>query len=340
MDWDNLRYFLEVARAGRLTTAARRLAVDHTTVSRRLQALEKSMGLQLFLREPGGYKLTEAGRNLLPRVEAMESASVAIEHSLPSMGDGLSGQVRIGATEGYGTVMLAGQLTGLSRRYPHLNIDLLALPRAVRLSRHEADIVITLERPERGPFIITRLTDYVLRLYASPAYLEEHPPIRSREDLAQHRFVSYVDDLLFSKELLFLDGIADPRSVGLRSTSLLAQQEAVAMGAGIAILPAFSADADPRLRLLLPEEVSFTRTFWMLMPIEFKDLARMRTTWDYLKDMRSVSASIWHSKIRGGCGGSLDRASVRRGRRRLPARKGWASAHLAGVQTCGVPRVS
>jgi len=285
MDWDNLRYFLEVARAGRLTTAARRLAVDHTTVSRRLQALEKSIGLQLFLREPGGYKLTEAGRNLLPRVEAMESASVAIEHSLPSMGDGLSGQVRIGATEGYGTVMLAGQLTGLSRRYPHLNIDLLALPRAVRLSRHEADIVITLERPERGPFIITRLTDYVLRLYASPAYLDEHPPIRSREDLAEHRFVSYVDDLLFSKELLFLDGIADPRSVGLRSTSLLAQQEAVAMGAGIAILPAFSADADPRLRLLLPEEVSFTRTFWMLMPIEFKDLARMRTTWDYLKEM-------------------------------------------------------
>ena len=127
--------------------------------------------------------------------------------------------------------------------------------------------------------------DYVLRLYASPAYLDEHPPIRSREDLAEHRFVSYVDDLLFSKELLFLDGIADPRSVGLRSTSLLAQQEAVAMGAGIAILPAFSADADPRLRLLLPEEVSFTRTFWMLMPIEFKDLARMRTTWDYLKEM-------------------------------------------------------
>ncbi len=285
MDWDNLRYFLEVARAGRLTTAARRLAVDHTTVSRRLQALEKSMGTQLFLREPGGYRLTEAGRNLLPRVEAMESASAAIEHSLPSMGDGLSGQVRIGATEGYGTVMLAGQLTGLSRRYPHLNIDLLALPRAVRLSRHEADIVITLERPERGPFIITKLTDYVLRLYASPTYLAEHAPIRSRDDLAAHRFVSYVDDLLFSKELLFLDGIADARSIGLRSTSLLAQQEAVAMGAGIAILPAFSADADPRLQLLLPDAVSFTRTFWMLMPIEFKDLARMRTTWDYLKEL-------------------------------------------------------
>lgn len=283
MDWDNLRFFLEVSRAGRLTTAARRLGVDHTTVSRRLQALEKSMGIQLFLREPTGYQLTEAGRNLLPRVEAMESASMAIEQALPNPEAKLSGQVRIGATEGYGSLMIAGQLAALGKRYPHLNIDLLALPRAVRLSRHEADIVITLDRPERGPFIVTKLTDYVLRLYAAKSYLAQHAPLREREDLSAHPFVSYVEDLLFSKELLFLDGLVDSRSVGLRSTSVLAQQEAVAAGAGIAILPAFSADVDPRLQVVLPDEVSFSRTFWMLMPIEFKDVARIRVTWDYLK---------------------------------------------------------
>jgi len=284
MDWDNLRFFLELSRSRTLSAAARRLEVDYTTVSRRIQTLEKNLGAQLFSRQANGYALSEAGRSLLPRAEAMESACSAIERERVERTESLSGNVRIGATEGYGA-LLASQLAQLTQHHPNLAIDLLAVPRTVHLSRREADIVITLERPERGPFIITRLTDYVLRLYASPAYLDEHPPIRSREDLAEHRFVSYVDDLLFSKELLFLDGIADPRSVGLRSTSLLAQQEAVAMGAGIAILPAFSADADPRLRLLLPEEVSFTRTFWMLMPIEFKDLARMRTTWDYLKEM-------------------------------------------------------
>jgi len=306
MDWDNLRYFLEVARAGRLTSAARRLNVDHTTVSRRLQALEKSMGMQLFVREPGGYRLTEAGRNLLPRVEAMESASVAIQQSLPDLDHGLSGQVRIGATEGYGSVILAGQLAGLGRRHPHLNIDLLALPRAVQLSRHEADIVITLERPERGPFIITRLTDYLLRLYAAPSYLDEHPPITARDDLQRHRFVSYVDDLLFSRELLFLDGLVDSRTVALRSTSVLAQQEAVAAGAGIAILPAFTADADPRLQVLLPEQVSFTRTFWMLMPIEFKDVARMRTTWDFLKEM----AQTHQARLLGQAAGAYNPSST------------------------------
>lgn len=289
MDWDNLRFFLELSRAGRLTTAARRLGVDHTTVSRRVQALEKSLGVALFLRETNGYTLTEAGRKLLPQVELMEGASTSIEQTLPNSSDSLSGQVRIGATEGYGTMMLAGQLADLSVRYPHLHIDLLALPRAVRLSRHEADIVVTLERPERGPFIMTKLTDYVLRLYAAKDYLATKGAIKRRDQLAKHRFVSYVDDLVFSKELLFLDEIAGSGDVTLRSTSVLAQQEAIAAGAGIGILPAFSADQDPRLELVLPEQIRFVRTFWMLMPIELKNIARMRVTWDYLREMAEIS---------------------------------------------------
>lgn len=284
MDWDYLRFFLELARAGRLVIAARRLAVDHTTVSRRIQALEKSLGRALFLREPDGYKLTEAGRELLPQAEAMESAYVAIASAMPNREEKLSGQVRIGATEGYGTLLLAPQLAHLAMRYPHLKIDLLALPRAVQLSRNEADIVVTLERPERGPFIITRLTNYVLRLYATPEYLAQHQPITKKEDLLEHHFVSYVDDLLFSKELFFLDGLAKNTLVNWRSTSVLAQQEAVAAGAGIAILPAFAAQKDPRLVQVLAGEIEFTRTFWMLMPTELKDIARMRSTWKFLRE--------------------------------------------------------
>ena len=268
MDWEQLRFFLELARAGRLVIAARRMGVDHTTVSRKVQALEKDLGRPLFLREHEGYKLTEAGRALLPQVEAMESAFVGISDSLPDLGEQLSGHVRIGATEGYGTVLLAEQLAELGRRFPHLKVDLLALPRAVQLSRNEADIVITLERPERGPFIITRLTDYTLHLYGSEAYLAQHPEITHRDQLREHRFVSYVEDLLFSKELNFLDELVKSNSANLRSTSILAQQHAVLAGAGLAILPTFAAHNEPRLRRVLAGDVSFTRTFWMLMPIE------------------------------------------------------------------------
>ncbi|VVQ15755.1 LysR family transcriptional regulator [Pseudomonas fluorescens] len=292
MDWDNLRYFLELSRAGKLTAAARRLGVDHTTVARRLQALEKSLDVQLFLRGTGGYSLTEAGRVLLPQVEAMESAFSAIEKTREDQQESLSGHVRIGATEGYGVMLLAPQLAEFAKRYPNLGIDLLAVPRMVHLSRREADIVITLERPERGPFIITRLTDYVLRLYASNDYLACHAPIRSREDLRAHSFVSYIDDLLYSKELFYLDEIGKPLHIALRSTSILAQQQATAAGAGIAILPSFAADTDVRLRCILGEQIAFTRTFWMLMPIELKDIARMKTAWSFLRERANASQAL------------------------------------------------
>lgn len=292
MDWDNLRYFLELSRAGKLTAAARRLGVDHTTVARRVQALEKSLGRPLFIRGGAGYTLAEEGRRLLPQAEAMESAFLAIEQQDATAGDKLSGLVRIGATEGYGIALLAAELTTLTKRYPNLGVDLLAVPRMVHLARHEADIVITLDRPERGPYIITKLTDYVLRLYASADYLAEHPPITSREMLREHRFVSYIEDLMYSKELHYLDEIGRPRHMALRSTSILAQQNAAAAGAGIAILPSFSARREPALQEVLGDQVEFVRTFWMLMPVENKDLGRIRVTWDFLREMASLNQDL------------------------------------------------
>jgi len=284
MDWDNLRFFLELARTGTLVSAARRLAVDHTTVARRIQALEKEAGAALFSREADGHRLTEAGRRLQPQVEAMERAFLTIESATPSKDEGLSGLVRIGATEGFGTVVLAPRLATFAQQHPKLVIDLLAMPRLVHLSRREADIVISLERPVRGPAVVTKLTDYTLRLYASKRYLSEHKPIATREDLRGHTFISYVDDLLFSKELQYLDELYRPEHFALRSTSIIAQYRAVAAGAGIAVLPAFVAEPDKTLKSILPAQANFTRTFWMSMPEETKNFTRIRAIWDFLRE--------------------------------------------------------
>jgi len=285
MDWDNLRYFLELARTGTLVNAARRLGVDHTTVARRIQALEKEMDTALFSREAGGHRLTDAGRRLQPQVEAMEGAFRAVQSAAPTAPDaGLSGLVRIGATEGFGTVVLAPHLARFAQSHPKLVIDLLAMPRLVHLSRREADIVISLERPARGPVLVSKLCDYALHLYASHDYLATHPAIESRESLRGHTFVTYVDDLLFSKELQYLDELYRPDAFALRSTSVLAQHQAVAGGAGIAVLPAFLAGPDARLKRLLPEQASFTRSFWISMPAEAKQLARMQAVWAFVRE--------------------------------------------------------
>ncbi len=284
MDWDNLRYFLELSRTGTLAAAARRLAVEHTTVSRRIQALEKQMGAALFARDAGGHRLTEAGRQLLPAVEAMETAVLGAERTAPAAHEGPSGLVRVGATEGFGTLILAPQLAQLTRRHPHLSVDLLALPRMVNLSRREADIVISLERPTRGSVIVSKLSDYALYLYGQREYLARKPLVATPEDLRHHDFVSYVDDLLFTKELQFLDALHRPERFAFRSTSITAQYEAVRAGAGLAVLPAFLADRDPVLARVLPQQGRFTRTFWMSMPSEAKHFARMQVTWAFLRE--------------------------------------------------------
>lgn len=287
MDWDNLRYFLELARSGTLMSAARRLEVDHTTVARRIQVLEKEVGSPLFAREAGGHRLTEAGRRLQPQVEAMEDAFRKLESTAPAAHEGLSGVVRIGATEGFGTVVLAPRLASFAQQHEGLTIDLLAMPRLVHLSRREADIVVSIERPARGAVVMTKLTDYSLHLYAAKSYLARHKPIKTREDLRGHSFISYVDDLLFSKELQYLDDLHKPDVFALRSTSILAQYRAVATGAGIAVLPAFIADGDRSLRRLLAGQphANLTRTFWMSMPSENKQLARMQAVWAFLREI-------------------------------------------------------
>ena len=163
MDWEQLRHFGALARAGTLAGAARSLGVEHTTVARRVQALEKALGKSLFARGADGHQLTEAGRQLLPAIEAMTQAARQLEHAAELAVDDAeapSGLVRVGTTEGLGTQLLAPALARLTLQWPQLSVDLLALPRLLHLSRREADIVISLERPGIPRFPISMCSGF------------------------------------------------------------------------------------------------------------------------------------------------------------------------------------
>lgn len=292
MDWDNLRYFLELARTGRLSTAARRLGVDQATVSRRVQTLEKQLSRRLFNRTANGMGLSEAGQALVAQVEAMEAAASGIEGAAETHDGMLAGAVRVGSTEGFGSTVLAPKLGLFAAAHPYLSIELVAVSAIVSMSRREADIVVSLDRPARGPFVVAKLCDYALRLYGSVDYLGSHPVPGTTDDLKYHAFIGYVDDLLFSKELRYLQDTRNPQRFTLRSTSVVAQLEAAKAGAGLAVLPAFLAIHHPVLVPVLAQEIRLTRTFWMSMPTEMKNLARMRATWDVLRTIGRDLASI------------------------------------------------
>ncbi|MFC2997713.1 LysR family transcriptional regulator [Acinetobacter sichuanensis] len=279
VDWDHLQYFLVLARAKTLTNAARMIGVEHSTVSRRIQALELALGTPLFKREATGYELTIEGLALVPRVEQMEHAFLQIEKPHQP----LQGRVRIGTPEGFGTAFLAKLLAELSKKYPLLTIDLIPVPKMIKLSHREADIVISIDRPKSGPYIITRLTDYCLKIYGSKDYLSQSQPIHKLEDLKQHRFVNYIDDLVYSPELYCLERLPLQLTANFRSSSILAQQIAVNAGAGLAILPKFLANDQPELEQVLHDEVRFVHTFWMLTLVDLQHEPRIKLVWDFLR---------------------------------------------------------
>jgi DNA-binding transcriptional LysR family regulator len=284
LNWDDLRYFLEVARTQRASAAAKKLGVDHTTVARRVRELEAALGTVLFDKSrAGGFVLTAEGQKLLAYADTVETTVQSASEQFALGAQSLSGHVRVGSTEGFGCFFLAPQLARFAGKHPDISVDLLPVPHFVSLSKREADLAIMLERPERGQYVYTKLTDYRLRLYGTPEYLAQHPRIRSAADLRRHAFISYVADLAFSHELLYLERTAPNVTAKLCSTSVIAQYHAALQGSALAILPCFMAEPDPRLVAVLPDDIVVTRRFWLCSREELRKLRRITSLWDYLR---------------------------------------------------------
>lgn len=293
LNWDDLRFFLEVARTRTASAAARRLGVDYTTVSRRIRALEQSLGALLFEKSRStGFALTVEGQRLLGYAETLESTLLAACEQVSGTRQGLSGHLRIASTEAFGCWFVSAQMSGFLERYPHISLDILPVPHFVSLSRREADIAITLERPERGPYVCSKLCDYRLRIYATPGYLASHAPIHTREDLADHPFVTYVDDLAFSSKLLYLNDLLPGATSHLRSTSVIAQYHATLQGRAMAILPCFLGGPDPRLCEVLPDQVDIIRQFWLSYSEDLRKLKRVTLAAEYLRACADINRPL------------------------------------------------
>src|SRR5690606_31694505 len=189
MNWDDVRIFLAVARSGQILGAARRLELNHATVSRRIGALEAGLGAKLFRRLTTGSELTPAGERFLEIAERMEADMIAARAEISGEGEDVSGTVRIGAPDGFGVAYLAARLGALTARHRELQIHLVPVPRSFSLSRREADIAITVDRPTEGRLVAQKLVDYSLGLFASRAYAEAHGLPQTAAGLADHRLV-------------------------------------------------------------------------------------------------------------------------------------------------------
>ncbi|MDU8912694.1 LysR family transcriptional regulator [Aestuariicoccus sp. MJ-SS9] len=272
--WDDMRIFLSVARSESLSAAGRGLRMDPATVGRRIARLEARLGVPLFAKSPQGYALTDAGARLTRHAEAAEQAMQAAQEAAVGASEGLSGQLRIGAPDGCANFVLPQVCAALVAANPDLDIQILALPRVVNLSRREADLAITVSPPSAGRLLVQKLCDYHLSLAASEGYLATSPPIAALDDLRHHRVVGYIPDMIFDKELDYLTDTGLER-VHLASNSVAVQFSAVRQGGGVGIVHDFALPTAPEVRRLLPGAFRLRRSFYMVRHADDRRLERL-----------------------------------------------------------------
>ena len=279
MDWDDLRIFLAVAREESLSRAGRRLGMDASTVGRRVARLETALGRVLFAKTPQGYAVTPEGAALVPHAEAAEVAAQAAAEALTQ--GGLTGQLRIGAPDGCANYLMPQLAARLMDEHPGLEIQIVALPRVVNLTKREADMAVAVSPPDTGRLTVQRLTDYHLHLAAHDDYLRTAPPIRDLPDLRHHRMIGYIPDMIFDRELDYLSETG-VQSAAITSNSVSVQMQAIRAGAGVGIVHDFAIPFAPGVQRVLPDHIALTRSFWLIRHADDRASRRLTLLADML----------------------------------------------------------
>ncbi|MCJ2083524.1 LysR family transcriptional regulator [Methylobacterium sp. J-090] len=283
LDWNDIKVFLGAARGGSLAAAAKRLKVDQSTVSRRLANLESVLGLALFERLPSGLRLSDVGQRLLRHAEQVESAVISLQHE-DHPGDGrIGGRVRLATMEGIASLYLAERLWGLRERHPDLMVDLVTSAQTVYVNRREADLFLSFFEPPGKGLISERIGAFRLGLYAAPSYLARHGCPVDRRALAQHHFVSYVDDLVQIDCVRWLDDLIEEPHTVFRSNSMIAQKSAALGGLGLVLLPSFAVTARDDLVPVLHDIAFTTRELWLNVHADLQFAPRVRAVMVFLK---------------------------------------------------------
>ncbi|MBS0371543.1 MAG: LysR family transcriptional regulator [Proteobacteria bacterium] len=287
MNWDDLRFVVEIGRAGTLAAAARRLKVDQTTVARRLRALEEELGAALFERGDGHWQPTAVGTDVLQRAGRIEEDVIALLRVAEAGAGAVNGLVRVTAV---GTLIgdyLAPRLAGLYARHPDLSVELIASNDNLNVARREADIAIRLARPTRGDFLIRKLADSGFAVYGSA----------SQDGEVANDWVAYLDDLAHTPEMQALESLRGNGRIRLRSGNIRGLMRAIAGGIGRGILPCFLADPEPGVQRLSGPQPLLSREIWLLVHPDARQQARVAAVADWLAECFANDAATFRGEL-------------------------------------------
>jgi DNA-binding transcriptional LysR family regulator len=288
LDWNDLRYFLAVARDGSTLAAARTLRVSQTTVARRIAALERSLGVQLFEKRQAGYALTPAGSDLIAQANAVEAGASAFADAAAGHARELRGTVRITSVEVYSIGLLAPLLRELHDRHPEIMIELDTAQELRDLGKGEADIALRSSSKQQQSGLVGRaLCKDDWAIYCSRDYAARHGAPVSIEELRTHAIVGGGGGNLWRHYQAWLQQLGLEDQVAIHHATSTGLLSAVRSGFGIAVLPCVVADADPDLICCLPRRDDHGRMLWLLTHERIRRTPRVRAVIDFLYDRLS-----------------------------------------------------
>ncbi|MBR9884038.1 MAG: LysR family transcriptional regulator [Oceanospirillales bacterium] len=274
LNWDYVRYFLALVEAGSLSAAARQLQVEHSTVARRLDQLERQLGVRLFDRMPRGWQLTGDGKMLLEPAKQMQESELRIQRIMDGCVS-LSGRVRVSVPPMLGRYLLTPHLLELRKQLPQVELELVSDLQSADLHRREADIALRLHRPEQLDLATRKLADLPFGLFASPAYLHLHAP-------EQWEFVGYEHSMNAAPQQQWLESQLGARRVVFRSNDLHLLAAAVVQGVGIGVLPRFLQPVYPELQLVSDPAWPVNRELWLVIHPDLRRSPRVRAVADLI----------------------------------------------------------
>jgi DNA-binding transcriptional LysR family regulator len=283
MDWNDLRYFLCVARTGSLSRAAAELGVSVSTVSRRIVELEANLGATLFSRSPTGYTLTLEGERVLDGAEKVEAGVFAVERSAYGLVDQPSGTVRLATSENIATDLVIPALARFREQYPLIRLEIVTSTVTAELESQEADIALRMVRPDRGNLKVRRLGRMTYSVYARRDYLQANPATGANP-LAGRAFVVWDDAHAHLPAAVWAADRVSDSDIALVTSSLPTQLAAVRAGVGLAVIPDFLVASDDLVQVMPPSDV-FSNDVWLVVHSDISMSARVRAVSDFLADV-------------------------------------------------------
>jgi DNA-binding transcriptional LysR family regulator len=279
LDWEDVRYFVALARNGTLSSTARSLGVNHATVARRTASLETLIGRALFDRRAQGYLLTAEGKAVLEEASAMDEAALSILRHLDARTE-LSGLVRLAAGRVLAERFLIGRLRAFHERFPAIDLEVIGGSRVVSLAKREADVALRYGSPKDSELVARRVATITFGLYASPTYRDK---LNSGQAPA---FIGFDQESDFIAEAKWLARQFGDRRFSFRTNSQTTQAAAARADYGVALLPRYIvATHEPDLVEVSLGERLPERDVWLLVRRDLKDVPRVRAVTDYLVEV-------------------------------------------------------